>query len=161
MLQDLIVPWLCFSLKTFVRGIEMLPKNIHNNTVNVLKLWTQVADQKGMNKQHRGWRAAGSSLTSVTALCPWARHIIPSLVLFQPRKTRPFITERLLIGRKESNQTKQTNIADPAVWSRSSVCFSAEHFLKSSPDNWHFMCEQKRESVWNFRTFTLLLLSEW
>ena len=27
------------------------------------------------------------------------------LVLFQPRKIRPFITERLLMGRKESNQT--------------------------------------------------------
>ena len=29
----------------------------------------------------------------------------PSLVLVQPRKTCPFITERLLMGRKESNQT--------------------------------------------------------
>ena len=54
-------------------------------------------------------RAAGSSLTGVTVLCPWARHINPSLVLVQPRKTRPFITERLLMGRKESYQTnKQT-----------------------------------------------------
>ena len=52
--------------------------------------------------------AAGSSLTSVTALCLLARHINPSLVLVQPRKTRPYITERLLMGRKESNQTKQT-----------------------------------------------------
>ena len=34
----------------------------------------------------------------------------PSLVLVQPRKTRPCLTERLLMGRKESNQTiKQTN----------------------------------------------------
>ena len=33
----------------------------------------------------------------------------PSLVLVQPRKTRPFITERLLMGRKESNQTKWNN----------------------------------------------------
>ena len=32
----------------------------------------------------------------------------PSLVLVQPRKTRPFITERLLMGRKESNQTNKT-----------------------------------------------------
>ena len=30
----------------------------------------------------------------------------PNLVLVQPRKTCPFITERLLMGRKESNQTK-------------------------------------------------------
>ena len=34
-----------------------------------------------------------------------ARHIYPSLVLVQPRKTRPCLTERLLMGRKESNQT--------------------------------------------------------
>ena len=51
--------------------------------------------------------AAGSSLTGVTALCPWARHINLGLVLVQPRQTRPFITERLLMGRKESKQTKQ------------------------------------------------------
>ena len=39
-----------------------------------------------------------------------SKNINPSLVLVQPRKTRPFITERLLMGRKESNQTnKQTN----------------------------------------------------
>ena len=52
-------------------------------------------------------RAAGSSLTVVTALCPWARHINPSLVLVQLRKTRHYITERLLMGRKESNQTNK------------------------------------------------------
>ena len=37
-----------------------------------------------------------------------SKNINPSLVLVQPRKTRPFISERLLMGRKESNQTKQT-----------------------------------------------------
>ena len=36
---------------------------------------------------------------------PCARHIYPSLVLVQPRKTRPCLNERLLMGRKESNQT--------------------------------------------------------
>ena len=36
-----------------------------------------------------------------------SKNINPSLVRVQPRKTRPFITERLLMGRKESN--KQTN----------------------------------------------------
>ena len=40
-----------------------------------------------------------------------SKNINPSLVLVQPRKTRPFITERLLMGRKESNQTnKQTKL---------------------------------------------------
>ena len=43
------------------------------------------------------------------SLCcgPWARHIYPSLVLVQPRKNRPCITERLLMGRKESNLTNK------------------------------------------------------
>ena len=40
---------------------------------------------------------------------PWARHIYPSLVLVQPRKTRPCLTERLLMGRKESKQTNKFN----------------------------------------------------
>ena len=37
-----------------------------------------------------------------------SKNINPSLVLVQPRKTRTFITERLLMGRKESNQTNKT-----------------------------------------------------
>ena len=41
---------------------------------------------------------------------PWARHIYPSLVLVQPRKTRPCLTERLLMGCKESNQTNKQNL---------------------------------------------------
>ena len=36
-----------------------------------------------------------------------SKNINPSLVLVQPRKTLPFITERLLMGRKESNQTNK------------------------------------------------------
>ena len=52
--------------------------------------------------------AAGSSLTGVTALSLLARHINPSLLSVQHRKTCPFITERLLMGLKESNQTIQT-----------------------------------------------------
>ena len=36
-----------------------------------------------------------------------SKNINPSLVLVQPRKTQPYITEGLLMGRKESNQTKQ------------------------------------------------------
>ena len=37
------------------------------------------------------------------------KNINPSLVQVQPRKTRPFITERFLMGLQESNQTNQTN----------------------------------------------------
>ena len=36
-----------------------------------------------------------------------SKNINPNLVLVHPRKTRPFITERLLIGCKESNQTNK------------------------------------------------------
>ena len=50
--------------------------------------------------------AAGLSLTSVTALSSLSKTHYPSLVLVQPRKTFPCLTERLLMGCKESNQTK-------------------------------------------------------
>ena len=43
-----------------------------------------------------------------------SKNINPSLVLVQPRKTQPFITERLLMGRKESNQT--TKNKTPLKW---------------------------------------------
>ena len=39
-----------------------------------------------------------------------SKTINPSSVLVQPRKTGPFITERLLMGRKESNKTKQVSL---------------------------------------------------
>ena len=52
--------------------------------------------------------AAGSSLTGVTALWSLSKNINPSLVLVQPRKTRPSIIERLLMGGKESNQTDKS-----------------------------------------------------
>ena len=54
--------------------------------------------------------SVSNSLSSPASLrCgPWARHIYPSLVLVQPRKTRPCLTERLLMGCNKSNQTNQT-----------------------------------------------------
>ena len=55
----------------------------------------------------RDRRAAGSSLTSITVLWSMSKNIYPSLVLVQPRKTSSYITERLLMGRKESNQTNK------------------------------------------------------
>ena len=36
-----------------------------------------------------------------------SKNMNPSLILVQPRKTCPFITERLLMGHKESNQTNK------------------------------------------------------
>ena len=39
-----------------------------------------------------------------------SKNINPSLVLVQPRKTSPFITEKMLIGRKESNKETNTQV---------------------------------------------------
>ena len=50
------------------------------------------------------------------------KNINPSLVLVKPRKTRPFVTERWLMGRKESNQTETKN-----YWPTSKMLFK-----------WHF-----------------------
>ena len=48
-----------------------------------------------------------------------SKNINPSLVLVQPRKTRPYIAERLLMGRKESNQSKNAP--------RGAFCKTYEH----------------------------------
>ena len=55
-----------------------------------------------------------------------SKNINPSLVLVQPRKTRPFITERLLMGRKESNQTNKS-----MAWLNSKLII-----LRSAVTNW-------------------------
>ena len=54
-------------------------------------------------------------VSPVSLLCVLEEEINPSLVLVQPSKIRPFITERLLMGRKESNQTKYNIVILPAV----------------------------------------------
>ena len=50
----------------------------------------------------RDREVAGSSLVDGTALCPSARPNNSCLVLIQPRKTCPNITEKVLTGCKES-----------------------------------------------------------
>ena len=45
-----------------------------------------------------------------------SKNINPSLVLVQPRKIRPFITERLLMGRKELNQTNKNKASLANLW---------------------------------------------
>ena len=44
------------------------------------------------------WENAGSSITGVTALCSWSRHINPCLVLVQPRKTPIFQPNLVIIS---------------------------------------------------------------
>ena len=50
----------------------------------------------------------GSGLTGVNALWSLSKTHFSSLVLVQPRNTRPCLTERLLMGCKESNQTNKS-----------------------------------------------------
>ena len=60
-----------------------------------------------------------------------SKNINPSLVLVQPRKTRPFITKRLLMGRKESNQTnKQTKQTCARLQQIIALDFKLETVLK-------------------------------
>ena len=51
-------------------------------------------------------RACGFEPHRCRCIMSWSKNINPSLELVQPRKTRPFITERFLMGCKESNQNK-------------------------------------------------------
>ena len=68
-------------LLTFIK----LPFVVMEHSGSVVECWTR----------DRG--AAGLSLTRVTALWSLSK-THPSLVLIQPRKTRPCLTDRLLIG---------------------------------------------------------------
>ena len=54
----------------------------------------------------------GASGSSLTALWFLSKTNLSLLVLVQPRKTRPRLTERLLMGRKESNQTNKQDSLD-------------------------------------------------
>ena len=82
----------------------LFQNNLPEQWENVKPFWERSGSVVECLTRDRG--ATGSSLTDVTALCPCERHINPNLVLVQPRKTRPFITERLLMGHKISNQTQ-------------------------------------------------------
>ena len=59
------------------------------------------------------------------------RHIYPSLVLVQPRKTHPCLTERLLMGRKESNQANKQRLRPACTYAQSdlSLCKSLNYFM--------------------------------
>ena len=54
--------------------------------------------------QDQGLQVCSLSLSEAATLCPGARHFIPCLVLVQPRKTCPNMTENCRLGCKESIQ---------------------------------------------------------
>ena len=69
----------------------------------ILTAGTQWLSGRVIDSRPRGRGFEPHGLHCVVSL---SKNINPSLVLVQPRKTHPVITERLLMGRKESNQTK-------------------------------------------------------
>ena len=78
---------------------------VYNNmfTYNTISLHTDHFEKQKKRDSEE------SLLTFVKLRCgPWARQFYPSLLLVQSMKTRPCLTERLLMGRKESNQTIKT-----------------------------------------------------
>ena len=85
------------------------------------------------------WRQRGRGFEphGISLRCgPWTRHIYPSLVLVQPRKIHPCLTERLLMGRKESNKKKSFMEG-----------LDDKHIVNFSPDKQHFILEQKEKRV--------------
>ena len=73
------------------------------------KLWVQLlkTGAQWLSGRVLDSRPRGRGFEPLHSLhCPRAKHINPSLVLVQPWKTCAFITERLLMGCKQSKQTK-------------------------------------------------------
>ena len=76
----------------------------------------------------------GLSLNKGTVLGTWARHFILCLVLVQPRKTRPDMTEQMLTGMKASKQVKPIDyVAHVCVRSKCLLaCYVVLHFFPYS-----------------------------
>ena len=72
-------------------------------------LWSMVGAQRNRGRVlDSRWRGRGFEPRQRHCFVSLSKNINPSLVLVQPRKTRPFITEWLLMGCKESNQTNKS-----------------------------------------------------
>ena len=99
-----MVKWLFISLKNHSLSAFRLPLKMsklnwnHHRTLGTQWLSGRVLD---LRPKGRGLEPHGCHC--VVSL---SKNINPSLVLIQPRKTRLFITERLLMERKESNKIK-------------------------------------------------------
>ena len=70
--------------------------------------------------QDRG--AAGLSLTSVSVLCPWARHIYPCLVLVLSTQEDPSWHNWKIVGLDVKNHANQTNKSQPYWQILTRVC---------------------------------------
>ena len=105
-------------------------------------------------------RAAGLSLTRVTALCPWARYINPSLVLVQLRKTRFDVTERLLTKTLRIKTNKQCFI-DFNTWHYYTT--RGDHHMIKIWFNFHRKYHKMSQSdtSWNVHNWNVLGQNVW
>ena len=95
---------------------DLCPLSYLDGPLNILKLYQvtrSMLTSKGaqwLSGRVLDSRPKGSGIEPHPRHCvvSLSKNINPSLVLDQPKNTRPFITERLLMGCKEPNQTKQT-----------------------------------------------------
>ena len=81
------------------------------NDVYHMFIWQYFMGAQWLSDRVLDSRLKGRGFEPHRRLCvvSLSKNINPSLVLVQPRTTRPFITERVLMGRKESSHSnKQT-----------------------------------------------------
>ena len=81
--------------------LEITASNQTEEFISIQSLYAQWLGGRVLDLRPRVWASPASLRCG-----PWARHIYPSLVLVQPRKTRPCLTEWLLMGRKRSKSNK-------------------------------------------------------
>ena len=96
------------------------------NAIREYKIIAKISEFTVIRKHHQfllylNARCPSSSrITRVFVLCPWARHFIGCLILFQPRKTgnHPDMTRKLLTATSSINKNKQTlDVQGQLLWS--------------------------------------------
>ena len=99
----------------FCRSQDAVPRIYSTTTVSGLDFYFNPF--LGVQWYSAWLETEGPRVRASPVSCPWAILIDPSLVLVQPRKTCPYITERLLMlmGRKESNQTNNPFLVDSSI----------------------------------------------
>ena len=101
------VPDKSFWKKIILKKRKLKKEKLHSMQIFKTDAWERSGSVVECLTRDR--KAAGLASSASLSFGPQARHIYPSLELVQPREARPCLTERLLMGRKESNQTnKQT-----------------------------------------------------
>ena len=95
-------PWFSFWPKTLETGTKLTESQLF---LSIYKIGAQWLRGRVLDSRPKGRGFEPRRRHCVVSL---SKNNNPSLVLAQPRKTRPFLMERLLLGSKESNQTNKS-----------------------------------------------------